>query len=125
MKKVIRTTNAPEPIGPYSQAIQSGPFLFCSGQIPLDPQSNQMVTGDIKAQTLQVMKNIEGVLKQADYSFENVVKSTIFITSMADFPMVNEIYGKYFTNNPPARSTVEVRGLPKGAQVEIEVLAMK
>jgi 2-iminobutanoate/2-iminopropanoate deaminase len=125
MKKIIRSQMAPEPIGPYSQAIQSGPFLFCSGQIPLDPKSNQMVTGDIKAQTQQVMKNIEALLKQADYTFENVMKTTIFITSMNDFPAVNEVYGQYFVSNPPARSTVEVRGLPKGAQVEIEVLAMK
>lgn len=125
MKKVIRTTNAPEPIGPYSQAIQMGNMLFCSGQIPLDPKTNQILTGDISAQTELVMKNIEGVLKEAGCDFKNVVKTTIFLTSMKDFPLVNEVYGKYFKEQSPARSTVEVSGLPKGVNVEIEVLAFK
>lgn len=125
MKKVIRTTNAPEPIGPYSQAIQMGNMLFCSGQIPLDPKTNQILTGDISAQTELVMKNIEGVLKEAGCEFNHVVKTTIFLTSMKDFPLVNEVYGKYFKELPPARSTVEVSGLPKGVNVEIEVLAFK
>lgn len=125
MKKIIRTTNAPEPIGPYSQAVQIGSMVFCSGQIPLDPKSNQILTGDISAQTELVMKNIEAVLKEAGCEFKNVVKTTIFLTSMKDFPLVNEVYGRYFKELPPARSTVEVSGLPKGVNVEIEVLAFK
>ncbi len=125
MKKIIRTANAPEPIGPYSQAVQMGNMVFCSGQIPLDPKSNQILTGDISAQTELVMKNIEAVLKEAGCEFKNVVKTTIFLTSMKDFPLVNEVYGKYFKELPPARSTVEVSGLPKGVNVEIEVLAFK
>jgi 2-iminobutanoate/2-iminopropanoate deaminase len=125
MKKIIKTANAPEPIGPYSQAIQMGNFVFCSGQIPLDPKTNQVLTGDIKDQTELVIKNIDGVLKEAGLDFKNVVKTTIFLTSMKDFPLVNEVYGKYFSEFPPARSTVEVSGLPKGVNVEIEVLAFK
>lgn len=125
MKKIIRTANAPEPIGPYSQAVQMGNMIFCSGQIPLDPKTNQILTGDISAQTELVMKNIEAVLKEAGCEFKNVVKTTIFLTSMKDFPLVNEVYGKYFKELPPARSTVEVSGLPKGVNVEIEVLAFK
>lgn len=124
-KTIIYSAQAPEPIGPYSQAVQMGPFVFCSGQIPLDPKSAQIVGSDITTQTEQVMKNIEAVLKASGCSFSNVVKTTIFLTSMSDFPKVNEIYGRFFSVNPPARSTVEVRGLPKGAQVEIEVLAYK
>ncbi len=121
-KKIILTDAAPAPIGPYSQAVQVGDFLFCSGQIPLDPKSGQVVPGDVKDQTLQVMKNIQAVLTQAKMGFENVVKTTIFLKSMADFPHVNEVYGQYFKSNPPARSTVEVARLPKDVQVEIEVL---
>ncbi|GIL17872.1 MAG: reactive intermediate/imine deaminase [Oligoflexia bacterium] len=123
MKKIVLSKNAPAPIGPYSQAIQLGDFLFCSGQIALDPVSNQVVSGGVKEQTEQVMKNIEAVLKAADMNFSNVVKTTIFLTSMNDFGTVNEIYGGYFPQNPPARSTVAVAGLPKGVSVEIEVLA--
>ncbi|MBX3019097.1 MAG: RidA family protein [Bdellovibrionaceae bacterium] len=124
MKKVIHTANAPAAIGPYSQAIQLGNLVFCSGQIPLDPASGQTVGGDdVAAQTVQVMKNIEAVLAAANLKFSNIVKTTIFITDMKDFPTVNEIYGKHFPENPPARSTVAVAGLPKGVKVEIEVLA--
>ncbi len=125
MKKVILTENAPAPIGPYSQAVQVGNMVFCSGQIPLDAKTNQMLTGDIKGQTELVMKNIEALLKAADCQFSNVVKTTIFLTDMRDFPMVNETYGKYFTQAPPARSTVQVSALPKGANVEIEVIASR
>ncbi|MCK6599100.1 MAG: RidA family protein [Bdellovibrionaceae bacterium] len=124
-KKIIMTQSAPAPIGPYSQAVQVGPFLYCSGQIPLDPVSNQVLSGGIKEQTELVMKNIHAVLKEAGYDFQNVVKTTIFITSMKDFPLVNEVYGLYFKELPPARSTVEVSGLPKGVNVEIEVVAYK
>ncbi|MBL7544274.1 MAG: RidA family protein [Bdellovibrionaceae bacterium] len=125
MKKIVVSENAPAPIGPYSQAVQAGPFLFCSGQVALDPKSGQVVSPDVKGQTEQVMKNIEAVLTAGGLKFENVVKTTIFLTSMGDFPIVNEIYGRFFPTNPPARSTVEVRGLPKNVQVEIEVLAYK
>jgi 2-iminobutanoate/2-iminopropanoate deaminase len=123
MKKIISTDAAPKAIGPYSQAVQMDSFLFCSGQIPIDPKTNEVFTGDIKTQTEMVIKNIEGVLKAADMNFGNVVKTTIFLTNMADFATVNEIYGKSFATNPPARSTVAVAALPKGVNVEIEVLA--
>ncbi len=123
MKKIIATDHAPKAIGPYSQAVQMGPFLFCSGQIPIDPKTNEVFTGDIKTQTEMVMKNIEGVLKAADLGFANIVKTTIFITNMGDFATVNEVYAKSFTAEPPARSTVAVAALPKGVNVEIEVLA--
>jgi 2-iminobutanoate/2-iminopropanoate deaminase len=123
MKKIISTEQAPKAIGPYSQAVQMGSFLFCSGQIPIDPKNNEVFTGDIKIQTEMVIKNIEGVLKAADMNFSNIVKTTIFLTSMADFAVVNEVYGKTFSSEPPARSTVAVAALPKGVNVEIEVLA--
>ncbi len=124
-KKIILTQDAPAPIGPYSQAVQMGNFVFCSGQIALDPVSGQVVGGDVKGQAVQVMKNIEAVLKAADMKFENVIKTTIFLTNMNDFTAVNEIYGQYFKTQPPARSTVAVAGLPKGVQVEIEVIACR
>ncbi len=125
MKKIIKTSGAPEPIGPYSQAIQIGNFLFCSGQIPLDPKTNQVLSGDISAQTELVIRNIDAVLKEAGCDFKNVVKTTIFLTSMKDFPIVNEVYSRFFKEFPPARSTVEVSGLPKGVNVEIEVVAFR
>lgn len=125
MKKVaILTKDAPAPIGPYSQAIKVGNFLFCSGQIPLDPVTNTVVSGDVKAQTKRVMENIEAVLKAGDASFDHIAKTTIFLKSMGDFPVVNEVYGSYFKGTPPARSTVEVARLPKDVLVEIEVLAV-
>ncbi|MDG0818284.1 RidA family protein [Bdellovibrio svalbardensis] len=123
MKKVIHTDNAPKAVGPYSQAVKMGDFLFCSGQISIDPKTNEVFTGDIKIQTEMVMKNVEAVLAAADMNFSNVIKTTIFITNMADFATVNEVYAKSFTAAPPARSTVAVAGLPKGVNVEIEVVA--
>lgn len=123
MKKVIHTDNAPKAVGPYSQAVKMGDFLFCSGQISIDPNTNEVFTGDIKIQTEMVMKNIEAVLAASEMNFSNIVKTTIFLTNMADFATVNEIYAKAFTAAPPARSTVAVAGLPKGVNVEIEVLA--
>ncbi len=123
MKKIISTEQAPKAIGPYSQAVQMGPFLFCSGQIPIDPKTNEVFTGDIKTQTEMVIRNIEGVLKAADMNFSHVVKTTIFLTNMADFVVVNEVYAKTFASEPPARSTVAVAALPKGVNIEIEVLA--
>jgi len=123
MKKIISTSEAPTAIGPYSQAVRSGKFLFCSGQIPLDLKSGQIVPGDIAAQTRRVLDNIAAVLKAEGLTFENVVKTTIFLTDLADFQTVNEIYGSYSKNQPPARSTVQVSALPKGAKIEIEAIA--
>ena len=124
MKKIISTSEAPAAIGPYSQAVRSGRFLFCSGQIPLDPNSGQIVPGDIAAQTRRVLDNIAAVLKAEALTFDNVVKTTIFLTDLGDFQTVNEIYGSYFKQAPPARSTVQVSALPKGAKVEIEAIAV-
>jgi 2-iminobutanoate/2-iminopropanoate deaminase len=123
MKKIISTSEAPAAIGPYSQAVRSGRFLFCSGQIPLDPKSGQIISGDIAAQTRRVLDNIAAVLRAEGLTFDNVVKTTIFLTDLGDFQTVNEIYGSYFKQDPPARSTVQVSALPKGAKVEIEVIA--
>ncbi|PYK37392.1 MAG: reactive intermediate/imine deaminase [Verrucomicrobia bacterium] len=124
MKKIISTSEAPAAIGPYSQAIRSGNFLFCSGQIPLDPKSGQIVSGDIAAQTRRVLDNIGAVLKAEGLTFESIVKTTIFLTDLADFQTANETYGSYFKQQFPARSTVQVSALPKGAKVEIEVIAV-
>lgn len=124
-RTIVSTPNAPAAIGPYSQAVRAGNFLFCSGQIPLDPKTGEMVQGDIEAQTTQVMKNIEAVLTAAGTSFANVVKTTIFLTDLGDFARVNAVYGAAFEGvAPPARSTVQVAALPRGARVEIEVTAL-
>lgn len=122
-KKVIRTDNAPAPIGPYSQAIQYGDMLFASGQIAIEPATGELVQGDIQLETRQVMENIEAILAAAGMNFSNVIKSTIFLMDMGQFAMVNEVYGYYFADNPPARETVQVAGLPKGVNVEISVIA--
>jgi 2-iminobutanoate/2-iminopropanoate deaminase len=122
-KIVIQTDQAPQAIGPYSQAIRTGNLLFCSGQIALDPKSGQIAATDVEGQTRRVMENIRGVLGAAGTSLDAVVKTTIFLKSMNDFPKVNEIYGSYFKSEPPARSTVEVARLPKDVLVEIEVIA--
>ncbi|MBX9768621.1 MAG: RidA family protein, partial [Bdellovibrionales bacterium] len=123
MKKVIHTENAPKAIGPYSQAVlASGPFLFCSGQISLDPKSNQLVEGGVAVQTERVMQNILAVLKSEGLDFKNVVKTTIFLVDMNDFATVNEIYTKHCVEPFPARSTIAVKALPKGVSVEIEVI---
>ncbi len=124
MKKIISTSEAPAAIGPYSQAIRSGNFLFCSGQIPLDPATGQIVSGDTTTQTRRVLDNIGAVLKAEGLVFENIVKTTIFLTDLGDFQTVNEVYGSYFKQQPPARSTVQVSALPKGAKVEIEAIAV-
>jgi 2-iminobutanoate/2-iminopropanoate deaminase len=123
MKKIVSTNEAPGAIGPYSQAVRSGSFLFCSGQIPLDPKSGQIVSGDITAQTRRVLDNIAALLRAEGLNFDDVVKTTVFLTNLDDFQIVNEIYGSYFKQNPPARSTVQVAALPRGANVEIEVIA--
>lgn len=124
-KKIIHTDHAPKAVGPYSQAVLLGDMLFCSGQIAINPKTQEVFTGDIKTQTEMVLSNIEAVLKQADMNFSHVIKTTIFLTSMNDFATVNEIYAQKFPTNPPARSTVAVAGLPKGVHVEIEILANK
>jgi len=123
MKKVVSTGDAPQAIGAYSQAVRSGRFLFCSGQIPLDPKSDKIVSGDIAAQTRRVLDNIAAVLRAEGLGFENIVKTTIFLTDLSDFQTVNEIYGSYFKQDLPARSTVQVSALPRGAKIEIEVIA--
>ena len=124
MKKIISTGDAPAAIGPYSQAVRVGSTVYCAGQIPLDPKSGQIVEGGITEQTQRVMKNIGAVLKAEGLTFADVVKTTIFLIDFADFQTVNEIYGSNFTSAPPARSTVQVAALPKGARVEIEVIAV-
>jgi 2-iminobutanoate/2-iminopropanoate deaminase len=123
-KKAILSAKAPKPIGPYSQAIQTGGLLFCSGQIALDAATGQVAAQDVEGQTKKVMENIEAVLTEAQCNFDSIVKTTIFLKSMNDFPKVNEIYGSYFKGTPPARSTVEVSRLPKDVLVEIEVIAI-
>ena len=122
-KKHIETQEAPRPIGPYSQAVISGGLLFCSGQIALDPDTGQLVDGDVTAQTERVLQNLFAVLREAKMGPENVVKTTVFLADMADFPRMNEVYGRYFAKEPPARSTVQAAALPKGARVEIDVIA--
>ena len=123
MKKSVFTSEAPAAIGPYSQAVRSGNFIFCSGQIPLDPESGQIVSGDIATQTRRVMDTIGAILRAEGMTFDSIVKTTIFLTNFDDFQTVNEIYGSCFKQDPPARSTVQVSALPKGANVEIEVIA--
>jgi 2-iminobutanoate/2-iminopropanoate deaminase len=124
MKKIISTSEAPAAVGPYSQAVRVGSTIYCAGQIPLDPKSGQIVPGDIGTQTRRVLDNIAAVLRSEGVTFENVAKTTIFLTDLSDFQTVNEIYGSYFKNQPPARSTVQVSALPKGANVEIEAIAV-
>ncbi len=123
MKQIIHTDHAPKAVGPYSQAVRMGDLLYCSGQISIDPKTQEVFTGDIKKQTEMVLANIEALLKSVDLNFSHIVKTTIFLTSMSDFAAVNEIYAARFPQNPPARSTVQVAGLPKGVNVEIEILA--
>ena len=124
MKKIISTTEAPAAVGPYSQAVRAGSTIYCAGQIPLDPKTGQIVSQDISDQTRRVLDNITAVLRSEGLSFENIVKTTIFLTDLNDFQTVNEIYASYFTKEPPARSTVQVAALPKNARVEIEVIAV-
>lgn len=121
--EIIATDKAPAAIGPYSQAVKSGGLLFCSGQIPLCPETGEMVSGDIRQETEQVMKNLGAVLAAAGTGFDRVLKATIYLVDMADFPQVNEIYGSYFSGTKPARATVAVAALPRGAQVEIDAVA--
>lgn len=124
MKNVIHTEKAPKAIGPYSQAIEINGMLFISGQVPVNPENGSIPEG-ISAQTEQVMKNIEAILDEAGYNFNDVVKSTCLLSDMANFKAMNEVYGKYYSENPPARAAFAVKGLPLGALVEIETIAVK
>ncbi|SMG37120.1 RidA family protein [Arenibacter troitsensis] len=126
MKKIITTTNAPAPIGPYNQAVLAGNTLYISGQIPLDPKTGNLVSGDIKKETEQSMQNLKAILTEAGMTFENVVKSSIFVKDMHQFSQINEVYGAYFdADTAPARETVEVANLPKFVNVEISMIAIK
>jgi len=125
MKAVINTNNAPAPIGPYSQAIQAGNFVFVSGQVAINPTSGELILDDIKTETKQVMDNISAILVEAGVDFSHIVKTSIFLKDMQNFAQVNEVYGTYFNDNFPARETVQVAGLPKNVNVEITVTAYK
>lgn len=125
MKKIINTSNAPSPIGPYSQAVVVNGFLFASGQVAMNPESGEINLTSIAEETHQVMRNIKAVLLEADYEFSHIVKTTIFLSDMSLFAEVNEAYGSYFDSNFPARETVAVKGLPRGVNVEISITAYK
>ena len=122
-REPVGTAGAPAAIGPYSQAIRAGDFLFCSGQIPLDPSTGKMVEGGIEVQTERVLRNLEAVLAAGGGSLASVVKTTVFLADLGDFPAMNAVYGKFFPQDPPARATVEVSKLPAGARVEIDAVA--
>jgi len=123
MKQIIQTEKAPKPIGPYSQAVKAGDFLFISGQVAIDPATNEVINGNIKDETHRVMKNIQAILQEAHLTFQHAVKTTIFLSDMNLFAEVNEVYGSYFNGDFPARETVAVKGLPKGVNVEISITA--
>jgi len=124
MREVIATKEAPQAIGPYSQAVRANEFVFVSGQVAIDPATQQVITGDVAAQTDRVLKNLSAILKAAGTGLEKVVRSTVFLKNMGDFGAMNEVYGRYFSAEPPARSTVEVARLPKDVLVEIDVIAL-
>ncbi|SJZ58766.1 RidA family protein [Sediminibacterium ginsengisoli] len=123
-KQIIQTENAPSPIGPYSQAVKAGGLVFISGQVAMDPHTGELQTSDIKAETTQVMKNIQAVLNEAHITFGHIIKTTIFLSDMSLFSQVNEVYGSFFNGDYPARETVAVKGLPRGVNVEISVTAV-
>jgi len=122
-KEIIKPAKSAPAVGPYNHAVRVGDLLFCAGQIPLDPATGNLVSGDIKAQTDRVLQNVRAILEDQKLTFANIVKSTVFLTDLADFVGMNEVYSKYFTSDYPARSTIQVAALPKGANVEIEVIA--
>ncbi len=122
-KTIIKPAKSPAAVGPYNHAVRTGDLLFCAGQIPIEPATGNLISGDIKAQTERVLENMKAILDDQKLTFANVVKSTVFLTDLANFAGMNEIYAKYFTENFPARSTIQVSALPKGASVEIEVIA--
>ncbi len=121
--KYVSTPRAPQPIGPYSQGVIAGGLLFCSGQIALDPETGALVEGDVAVQTERVLQNLVAVLREAKMGPENVVKTTVYLTDMADFPKMNEVYGRYLGQKPPARTTLQAAALPRGVRVEIDVIA--
>ena len=121
--KYVSTPHAPQPIGPYSQGVIAGGLLFCSGQIALDPETGALVEGDVAVQTERVLQNLVAVLREAKMGPENVVKTTVYLTDMADFPKMNEVYGRYLGQRPPARTTLQAAALPRGVRVEIDVIA--
>ena len=123
MKTIIKPSKGAPAVGPYNHGVRIGDLLFCAGQIPIDPATSNLVSGDIKAQTERVLENVKIILEDQNLSFANVVKSTVFLTNLADFAGMNEVYAKYFTADFPARSTIQVAALPRGANVEIEVIA--
>ncbi|MBI3877341.1 MAG: RidA family protein [Verrucomicrobia bacterium] len=122
-KTIIKPAKSAPAVGPYNHAVRFGHLLFCAGQIPLDPATGQLVAGDIKAQTERVLENVKAILDDQNLTFSNVIKSTVFLTNLADFAGMNEVYARYFTGDFPARSTIQVAALPRGASVEIEVVA--
>ncbi|HVV00336.1 MAG TPA: RidA family protein [Verrucomicrobiae bacterium] len=122
-KQIIKPAKSAPAAGPYNHAVKVGELLFCAGQIPLDPATGNLVSGDIKAQTERVLENVKAILDDQKLTFANVVKSTVFLTDLGNFAGMNEVYARYFTSDFPARSTIQVAGLPKGAMVEIEVIA--
>ena len=124
MKKIISTSEAPAAIGPYSQAVRAGSMIFCAGQIPLDPKTGKIVSQDVAEQTRRVLENVAAILRSEHLTLAHVVKTTVFLVDFGDFQKMNEVYATYFTNRPPARSTVGVSTLPKDARVEIEVIAI-
>lgn len=124
MKTIINSDHAPKPVGPYSQAVRAGNTLYISGQVAIDPISNTIIKSNIEDETIQIMKNIENILKEAGLMFDNVVRTKIYLTNMNDFSAVNNVYGSYFKSNPPARTTIEVSGLPLGVNVEIDMIAV-
>jgi len=125
MKKIISTGNAPAAIGPYSQAVEAGGLIFISGQLPIDPATGNMAPAEIRAQTEAVIKNLEGILASEGLGLANVLKTTVFMADLGQFAQMNEVYGKFFSANPPARATIEVKALPKAALVEIEAIAAR
>lgn len=122
-KKIIKPAKSAPAVGPYNHAVRIGDLLFCAGQIPIDPATGNLIAGDIKAQTDRVLQNVKAILDDQKLTFANVVKSTVFMTNLAEFSAMNEVYARYFTTDFPARSTIQVAALPKGANVEIEVIA--
>ncbi len=123
IKEIVNSVNAPQPIGPYSQGVKAGGFLFISGQIPINYKNNKIETDDVKEQTMTVLENLGSILNEAGLDFSNIVKTTLYIKDMNDFPIINDVYKKYFSENPPARSTVEVSRLPRDVKIEDEAIA--
>ena len=123
-RQVVQTDNAPQAVGPYSQATRTGQLVFTAGQLPMDPDTGQLVKGDIRDQTRQSLQNLQSVLEAAESGLETVMKTTVFLQDMAEFKLMNDVYAEFFSENPPARSTVEVAALPLGARIEIEAIAL-